>query len=127
MYIPILESIFYIVVHTRKNDQFAVNTYRDLFISFLLRPVHLRWVKIATPCIVFSKSSFRNDGTFTQVNQYLCFIIFFLRTFFDCSCLIRPLFIIIENKISLLSECSCICECWFCGQVGQEHHGFEKC
>ena len=37
----------------------------------------LRWVKIATLCIVFLKGSFRKDGTFTQVNQYLRFIIFF--------------------------------------------------
>ena len=87
-----------------------------------------RWVKIATLCIAFLKSSSqcRKDGTFTQVNQHLRFLYIFL-TFSDCSCLIRPLFSITENKISLLSECSCICECWFCGQVGQEHYGFEKC
>ena len=30
---------------------------------------------------MFLKSSFRKDGTFTQVNQYLRFIIFFLERF----------------------------------------------
>lgn len=39
---------------------------------------------------MFLKSSFRNDGTFTQVNQYLCFIIFFFERFLIVAVLYDP-------------------------------------
>lgn len=47
---------------------------------------------------MFLKSSFRKDGTFTQVNQYLRFIFFFLERFLIVAVLYDPHSSLLKTK-----------------------------